>query len=111
MTTATTGRRAALSRGWRRGRRTLIPFGVVALLLITTLVTHAVDTPDTGDADFLSPVSDAPIGSARLAEVVRGRGVTIVRQTNPVAALADSQGATLFVPAAEFLDPDTAAQL
>ncbi|HTF06571.1 MAG TPA: DUF4350 domain-containing protein [Asanoa sp.] len=110
--TATGGRRAALRRGWRAGKRTIIPFGVVALLLIGTLVTHAVDTPDTGDADFLSPTSSAPIGSARLAEVLRGRGVTVVRHTDPRSALADvGAGSTLFVPAAEFLDPLTTSQL
>ncbi|HEV7707320.1 MAG TPA: DUF4350 domain-containing protein [Asanoa sp.] len=110
--TATSGRRAALRRGWRAAKRTIIPFGVVALLLIGTLVTHAVDTPDTDDADFLSPTSSAPIGSARLAEVLRGRGVTVVRQTDPRAALNDvGAGGTLFVPAAEFLDPLTTSQL
>ncbi|GAA1878536.1 DUF4350 domain-containing protein [Asanoa iriomotensis] len=111
MTATTTdargGRVAALRRGWRRGRRVFIPFGVVALLLVVTLVAHAVDTPDTGDTDFLSPASDAPIGSARLAEVVRNRGVEVIRHTDPRAALADADGATLFVPAAEFLDPQT----
>ncbi|GIF66090.1 hypothetical protein Ais01nite_41250 [Asanoa ishikariensis] len=106
MTTTTRagGRRAALRRGWRRGRRTLIPFGVVLLLLVATLVTRAVDTPDTGDEDFLSPVSDAAIGSARLADALRGQGITVVRHTDPRAALTDAGGATLFVPAAEFLD-------
>ncbi|MEV4533848.1 DUF4350 domain-containing protein [Asanoa sp. NPDC049518] len=107
----TTGRRAALRRGWRRGRRTLIPFGVVALLFVGTLVTHAVDTPDSGDEAFLSPVSDAAIGSARLADDLRGRGVTVVRHTDPRAALTDAGGATLFVPAAEYLDPQSVSML
>ncbi|GIF77025.1 DUF4350 domain-containing protein [Asanoa siamensis] len=114
MTAASTragARRAALRRGWRRGRRTLIPFGVAALLIVVTLVGHAIDTPDTGDADFLSPVSEAPIGAQRLAEVVRSRGVTVVRHTDPRAALVDAGGATLFVPAAEYLDPQTTAVL
>ncbi|SNS92354.1 hypothetical protein SAMN05421812_102375 [Asanoa hainanensis] len=109
MTTG--GRRAALRRGWRRGRRTLIPFGVVLVLFVATLVTHAVDTPDSGDADFLSPVSDAAIGSARLADVLRGQGVTVVRHTDPRTALTDSGGATLFVPAAEYLDPQSVGAL
>ncbi|MEV4618968.1 DUF4350 domain-containing protein [Asanoa sp. NPDC049573] len=109
---STGGRLAALRRGWRAGQRTIIPFGVVALLLIGSLVTHAVDTPDTDDADFLSPTSTAPIGSARLADLLRGRGVTVVRQTDPRAALADvGAGGTLFVPAAEYLDPLTTSQL
>ncbi|MEV0719450.1 DUF4350 domain-containing protein [Asanoa sp. NPDC050611] len=110
--TATRGRPpAALRRGLRRGRRVLIPFGVVAVLLVTTLVTHAVDTPDSDDADFLSPASTAPIGSQRLAEVVRGRGVDVVRYTDPRVAIAEAGGATLFVPAAEFLDPDTTSAI
>jgi len=88
-----------------RARRVLIPLGVVALLLLTTLVAHAIDTPDTGDDDFLSPTSTAGIGSARLADELRARGVTVVRHTDPDAALLDAAGATLFVPAAEFLDP------
>jgi hypothetical protein len=117
MTTTTTAaakagtRRAALRRGWRRGRRTIIPFGLVLVLLVGTLVTRAIDTPDTDDADFLSPVSDAAIGSDRLADVLRGRGITVVRHTDPRAALADAGGATLFVPAAEYLDPQSAAVL
>ena len=117
MTTTTTApakagtRRATLRRGWRRGRRTIIPFGIVVALLLGTLVTGAIDTPDTGDADFLSPVSDAAIGSDGLAEVLRGRGITVVRHTDPRAALADAGGATLFVPAAEYLDPQSAAVL
>ncbi|GIF48861.1 hypothetical protein DFJ67_0995 [Asanoa ferruginea] len=111
-TTATGNRRAALRQGWRAGKRTIIPFGVVVLLLVGSLVTHAVDTPDTDDADFLSPTSSAPIGSARLADALRQRGITVTRQTDPHAALADvGAGGTLFVPAAEFLDPLTTSQL
>ena len=96
--------RARLALLWR-ARRVLVPFGVLTVLLVGTAIAHAIDTPDTGDADFLSPDSSAPIGSARLADEVRARGVTVVRHTDPSAALGDSAGATLFVPAAEYLDP------
>ncbi|MDG4820910.1 DUF4350 domain-containing protein [Asanoa sp. WMMD1127] len=111
MTVRAPGRRAALLRGLRRTRRTTIPFGLALLVVLTTVVAHAIDTPDTGDADFLSPVSEAGIGSARLADAVRERGVTVVRHTDPRTALTDSAGATLFVPAAEFLDAQTAEML
>ncbi|MER5332995.1 DUF4350 domain-containing protein [Micromonospora sp. NPDC002717] len=93
----------------RRRHRLLIPLGLTALLLTTTLVTHAVDQPDPTDRGFLSPVATGDDGGSRLAEALRERGVTVQRETDTLRALlaARSGPATLFVPAPALLHPDT----
>ncbi|MER7330100.1 MULTISPECIES: DUF4350 domain-containing protein [unclassified Micromonospora] len=97
----------------RRRHRLLIPLGLAALLLTTTLVTHAVDQPDPTDQGFLSPVATGDDGGSRLAEALRERGVTVQRETDTLGALLAARGepATLFVPAPALLHPDTVGAL
>ncbi|MCM0676376.1 DUF4350 domain-containing protein, partial [Micromonospora phytophila] len=78
----TTPRAADTPRRRRRRHRLLIPLGLAALLLTTTLVTHAVDQPDPGDRGFLSPVATSDDGGSRLAAALRERGVTVQRETD-----------------------------
>ncbi|MFU8870512.1 DUF4350 domain-containing protein [Micromonospora sp. SL4-19] len=97
----------------RRRHRVLIPLGLAVLLIVATLVFHAVDQPDAGDQGFLSPVASGDDGGSRLAEALRGQGVTVRRETDTLRALqATAPGpATLFVPAPELVHPDTLAAL
>ncbi|WP_247685976.1 DUF4350 domain-containing protein [Micromonospora sp. C31] len=107
------GRADAAPRRRRRRHRLLIPLGLAALLLSTTLVTHAVDQPDPDERGFLSPVATGDDGGSRLADALRGRGVTVQRETDPLRALLAVRGgaATLFVPAPALLHPDTVGAL
>ncbi|MEU2661856.1 DUF4350 domain-containing protein [Micromonospora sp. NPDC007220] len=97
----------------RRRHRLLIPLGLAAALLATTLVTRAVDQPDPGDRGFLSPVATGDDGGSRLADALRGQGVTVQRETDTLRALLAARGgaATLFVPAPGLLHPDTVGAL
>lgn len=97
----------------RRRHRVLIPFGVVLVLIVVTLVAHAVDQPDPGDRGFLSPVAIDDDGGSRLAEALRGKGVPVRRETDTLRALAATRPgpATLFVPAPELVHPDTVGAL
>ncbi|MGC5330710.1 DUF4350 domain-containing protein [Micromonospora sp. DT62] len=97
----------------RRRHRLLIPLGLAAALLATTLITHAVDQPDPGDQGFLSPVATGDDGGSRLADALRGQGVTVQRETDTLRALLAARGgaATLFVPAPALLHPDTVGAL
>ncbi|MDO3701050.1 DUF4350 domain-containing protein [Micromonospora sp. C28SCA-DRY-2] len=110
-TGATTTAKGRGGRG-RRWHRIVIPLGLAALLLTTTLVTHAVDQPDP-DAGFLSPVATGDHGGSRLAAALRERGVTVQRETTTAAALAAvrSAPATLFVPAPALLRRETVRAL
>ncbi|MFG1776043.1 DUF4350 domain-containing protein [Micromonospora sp. NPDC049048] len=97
----------------RRRHRVLIPLGLAALLLTTTLLTHAADQPDPGDPGFLSPVATGDDGGSRLADALRERGVTVQRETDTLRALLAVRdgAATLFVPAPALLHPDTVGAL
>ncbi|AEV85277.1 hypothetical protein ACWT_4257 [Actinoplanes sp. SE50] len=83
----------------RRRLRVVIPLAVLFALVAGTLIVHAIEQPDQDDSDFLSPVSSAGIGADRLAGLLRGRGVGIVRETTSDEAIAALAGgdATLFV--------------
>ncbi|RKN38084.1 DUF4350 domain-containing protein [Micromonospora endolithica] len=110
--TATASAPGTAARPRRRRHRILLPLGLAALLLVTTLVTHAVDQPDP-DGGFLSPVSDGPDGGSRLAEALRARGVTVQRETDTQRAVAATRSGpvTLFVPAPDLLHPRTVPAL
>ncbi|MFG2053448.1 DUF4350 domain-containing protein [Micromonospora sp. NPDC048930] len=93
----------------RRRHRLLIPLGLAVLLIVVTLVFHAVDQPDPDERGFLSPVATGPDGGSRLAEALRGQGVTVRRETDTLRALLATEPgrATLFVPAPELVHPAT----
>ncbi|MFJ8685691.1 DUF4350 domain-containing protein [Micromonospora wenchangensis] len=97
----------------RRRHRVIVPLALAAALLAGTIGTHAVDQPDPGDPGFLSPIATDDDGGSHLADALRGQGVTVARETDLLPALAglDRGPATLFVPAAELLHPDTLGAL
>ncbi|MET7748798.1 DUF4350 domain-containing protein [Micromonospora sp. NPDC005367] len=98
----------------RRRHRLVIPLGLVAALIGTTLVTHALDRPDPDDRGYLSPVESGEHGGSRLADSLRQRGLTVRRETDARAALLTARTgppATLFVPAADLLRSETLARL
>ncbi|GIF02571.1 DUF4350 domain-containing protein [Actinoplanes siamensis] len=92
----------------RRWLRVAIPFAVLVTLITGTLLVHAAEQPDPADADFLSPASSAGIGSSKLADRLRRRGVAVVRETSTAGALAaTSDGdATLLVTTPGLADLD-----
>jgi hypothetical protein len=91
-----------------RWLRIAIPTGIAALLLTVTGVTYAIEQPDPTDADFLSPVSEAPIGGRALADALRREGVRVHRTTSTLDAVgaAYEGDATLFVPVPGVSHPD-----
>jgi hypothetical protein len=97
----------AAPKRWRRWLRLVIPLVVVVLVVIGSIVAYSVQQPDQSDADYLSPVSTAPIGGARLALLVRQRGVTVERVTKTSDALVSAYrgGATLLIPAPALVHP------
>ncbi|MGC5018353.1 DUF4350 domain-containing protein [Micromonospora sp. DT47] len=97
----------------RRRHRVLIPLALAAVLFTVTLVTRSVDQPDPAERGFLSPVATGDDGGSRLAGALRGRGVTVQRETDTLRALValDGGSATLFVPSPELLHQDTVGAL
>ncbi|MEH1128520.1 DUF4350 domain-containing protein [Micromonospora sp. CPCC 206061] len=91
-----------------RWHRIAIPIGIAALLLTVTGVTYAIEQPDPTDADFLSPVSEAPIGGRALADALRREGVRVHRTASTLDAIgaAYEGNATLFVPVPGVSHPD-----
>ncbi|TDC31311.1 DUF4350 domain-containing protein [Micromonospora sp. KC213] len=106
-------RTAPARRRRRRRHRIALPCALAAALIVTTLVAHAVDQPDPAAPGFLSPVAATEHGGSRLAGALRGRGVTVQRESDLLPALLalDDRPATLFVPAPELLHPDTLGAL
>ncbi|WP_281900349.1 DUF4350 domain-containing protein [Micromonospora humidisoli] len=97
----------------RRRHRVIVPLALAAALIVGTIGAHALDQPDPTEPGFLSPVATDDDGGARLADALRARGVTVTRETDLLPALLglDRGPATLFVPAAELLHPDTLGAL
>ncbi|MEU1688576.1 DUF4350 domain-containing protein [Micromonospora sp. NPDC005707] len=97
----------------RRWHRAVVPVGLAVLLIVTTLVLHAVDQPDPDDPGFLAPAAAGDDGGSRLAEALRAQGVPIRRETDTLHALraAGTGPTTLFVPAPDLVHPDTLAAL
>jgi hypothetical protein len=91
----------------RRWLRLVIPLVAVVLVVIGSIVAYSVQQPDQSDADYLSPASTAPIGGARLAQLVRQRGVTVERVTKTSDALVSAYRgeATLLIPAPALVHP------
>ncbi|WP_199714710.1 DUF4350 domain-containing protein [Micromonospora radicis] len=96
-----------------RRHRILIPVLLGALVLVTTLVTRAIDQPAQTDEGFLSPVATGDDGGSRLAAGLAGRGVLVQREVDTLRALRATRSgpATLFVPAPELLHPQTVDRL
>jgi hypothetical protein len=94
------GRPPRRPRSWR-WLRLVVPFAVVLVLIIATVVIHSLAEPDVTDREFLSPTSSAPIGGQRLADLLTRQGITIERVDKSSDALVRAyQGnVTLFVPA------------
>ncbi|SBT54764.1 DUF4350 domain-containing protein [Micromonospora narathiwatensis] len=113
MTATLDPRPVAPARARRRVHRLLIPLGLAVLLIVATLVFHAVDQPDATDRGFLSPAATGDDGGSRLAEALRAQGVTVRRETDIRQALRAAQAgpATLFVPAPDLVHPGTVAAL
>ncbi|MFD2764189.1 DUF4350 domain-containing protein [Micromonospora eburnea] len=97
----------------RRRHRLLVPLGLAVVLIVATLVFHAIDQPDATDRGFLSPAATGDDGGSKLAEALREQGVTVRRETDTRQALRAAQAGptTFFVPAPELVHPSTVAAL
>ncbi|MFJ8577111.1 DUF4350 domain-containing protein [Micromonospora sp. NPDC093277] len=106
-------RPVAPARTRRRRHQLLIPFGLAVLLIVATLVFHAVDQPDATDRDFVSPAATGDDGGSKLAEALREQGVTVRRETDTWQALRAAQAGptTLFVPAPDLVPSNLVAGL
>jgi hypothetical protein len=85
--------------------RVAIPFAVALLVLIGTVVTHALQQPDP---TALIPVDTGSDGGSRLAELLTENGIgiqTVTRSPDALAAAARGH-VTLFVPAPALMHPD-----
>lgn len=93
----------------RRRHRLVLPFLLLGLLYLITGVAHAVEEPDLDEPGTLAPGGTGPHGSARLAELLTARGVTVRRvtsSTEAVDAVRTAGGPTsVFVPAPDLLTP------
>ncbi|WBB83806.1 DUF4350 domain-containing protein [Micromonospora sp. WMMC264] len=106
--TVTPAETATAATPRRRRHRLLVPLGLAVLLIVTTLVLHAVDRPDTDEPGFLSPVATDDDGGSRLAEALRAQGVSVRRETafDGVLQTAGIAPSTVFVPAPGLVHPD-----
>jgi hypothetical protein len=97
----------------KRRYRAIIPFALVAALVTTTVVAHAVQQPDPTDASFLSPTSDDGDGARRLADGLARLGVSVdVRGGSREAVEAVGRGpATIFVTTPGLVDPEMLREL
>ncbi|GIG57223.1 hypothetical protein Lfu02_15950 [Longispora fulva] len=93
--------------------KTLAPLLVAVLLVVATLVFHAVDTPSTGDDGYLSPTGTDRFSGHELERLLTADGRRVVRHTVPADALNDAiaGNTTLFLPAPEYLNRDFFRQL
>lgn len=90
-----------------RWLRLAVPIAVVVAVFIATAIVHALQQADPGDKNYLNPDSQASIGSSRLAQAVRDKGVTVHKVTSTYQAsttLWAEPNSTLFVTAPGFTD-------
>jgi uncharacterized protein DUF4350 len=95
-------------RNWR-WLRLAVPIAVVLVAFIATGIIHGLQQASPSDQDYLNPQSQAPIGSSRLAEALRGRGITVTRVTTTYQAsttLWAQPNSTLFVAEPGYTDVD-----
>jgi uncharacterized protein DUF4350 len=92
----------------KRWLRLALPFAAVLTLVTITVTIHVRQQADPTDPAYLSPISDAGIGSASLAAQLSRRGIAVDRRTTTPDALAAaaSPDATLFVTAPGLIHPD-----
>jgi hypothetical protein len=98
---------AALNPATHRRMRIVLPFAVLTALILGTLLVHALEQPDPGDAAYLNPGASDGTGSDRLAAALRARGVEVDRADSiqeAVDRVRVKPGSTLFVPAPSFVD-------
>jgi hypothetical protein len=95
------------TRRKRRWARAVIPFAVVLLLIVISVIAYLVQRVDVTDAAYASPTSDADIGGSRLAHLVAARGVPIetVTHTSDALVAANAGNVTVFVPAPSLVHP------
>ncbi|GIH12001.1 DUF4350 domain-containing protein [Rugosimonospora africana] len=88
----------------RRWLRVAVPFAVAVLVLIVTVVTHAIEQPDPS---ALTPVDSGSDGGSRLAQLLadKGIGIETVHRSPDALTSALRGNATLFVPAPALMNP------
>ncbi|WP_412541738.1 DUF4350 domain-containing protein [Longispora sp. K20-0274] len=88
--------------------KTFAPLIVAVLLIVATLVFHAVDTPSTSDDAFLNPSGTHRFSGSELQRrlVADGRRVTVYATEDAAVRDAAAGDTTLFVPAPEYLTED-----
>lgn len=97
----------------RRWYRVAVPFGLFALLVLVTLVAHAVEEPNLRARETLSPTGTGPDGSSRLAELLTARGVRVqkvTRFTEATAAVETGGDAVVFIPKPDLISSVFAAE-
>jgi hypothetical protein len=89
----------------RRWLRLVVPYAVVALVLLVTVLAYVIEEPDDEDPEYLSPASSADIGSSELARQLRQRGIQVERHKRTADALRSAHrgDATLFIPTPDLL--------
>ncbi|MEU4563079.1 DUF4350 domain-containing protein [Actinoplanes sp. NPDC023936] len=93
-----------------RRMRVVLPFATLLVLVLGTLLVHALEQPDPGDPGYLDPGASGGTGSDRLAAALRAAGTEVVPVTGTEEALdrvREKPGVTLFVPAPSFVDLQT----
>jgi hypothetical protein len=91
----------------RRWHRFALPFLVLLAVWSAIIGVHAIEDPDLDDPGTLSPVGTGAHGSSRLADRLADDGIEVERVTSGREAIraATTGGATVFVPAPDFLHP------
>jgi hypothetical protein len=91
----------------RRWLRLATPFAVVVTLILISTVAYSLQQPNLGDAVFLSPDSDAPVGGSRLAGLLKQHQIAVERATRTSDALVSAArgDATLLIPAPSLVHP------
>ena len=94
------------ARPRRRWHRAVIPFGVLLVFWVWTLVAHQAQEPNLRDPGTMSPTGTGPDGSSVLAERLRAQDVNIQRVASTAQAVtaAATGSATILVTAPDFLD-------
>ncbi len=94
----------------RRYYRLWLPMALVLVLVFGTVLVRWLSEPDYSDKHYLSPTTAGVTSGAKLAELLRAKGISIQQHTRSSDALSAAWGmggkVTFFVPAPEFMHPD-----